>query len=249
MIAEATDISTLLAIDIEDDAQIIFHDRFSEYGILPFHLVKMYKRLVYDFKSGDQSSIVRTATDMGHYIGDAHVPLHTTENYNGQMTDQIGIHGFWESRLPELFAISEYDFFVGQADYIEDKPAYFWNIILESHALLDSVLQVEYKTRMDMPQDLITCFEDRLQRNVQVQCREFSRAYHTRLKGMVEAQMTSSILSLGDVWYSAWVDAGKPNLENIMEAKIELSKEEKENQEKLDELKRQGEIKGRRHGD
>jgi hypothetical protein len=38
---------------------------------------------------------------LGHYIGDAHVPLHTTSNYNGQKTNQHGIHGLWESRIPE----------------------------------------------------------------------------------------------------------------------------------------------------
>ena len=51
-----------------------------------------------------RSNSSRYSSDMGHYIGDAHVPLHTTENYNGKMTNQRGIHGFWESRLPELFS-------------------------------------------------------------------------------------------------------------------------------------------------
>ena len=49
-----------------------------------------------------------------YYVGDAHVPLHTTENYNGKMTGQKGIHGFWESRLPEINA-DNYNFFVLKA--------------------------------------------------------------------------------------------------------------------------------------
>ena len=47
------------------------------------------------------------------------MPLHTTENYNGQMTGQRGIHGFWESRLPELKS-KDYDYFVGRAEYVEN---------------------------------------------------------------------------------------------------------------------------------
>ena len=43
---------------------------------------------------------------------------HTTENYNGQFTNQKGIHGFWESRIPELF-YDEYDFITGKAKYID----------------------------------------------------------------------------------------------------------------------------------
>ena len=34
------------------------------------------------------------------------------------------------------------------------------------------------------------------------------------LDGMVERQMRSSILAIGNVWYSAWVDAGQPDMSN-----------------------------------
>lgn len=52
----------------------------------------------------------KASADIGHYIADANVPLHTSENYNGQLTGQEGFHGFWETRLPELF-IGSYSFF------------------------------------------------------------------------------------------------------------------------------------------
>jgi hypothetical protein len=35
----------------------------------------------------------------------------------GNLTNQVGIHGFWESRLPELF-YEQYDFYVGPATYL-----------------------------------------------------------------------------------------------------------------------------------
>ncbi len=41
---------------------------------------------------------------MGHYIGDFAMPLHTTENYDGQMTGQKGIHAHYEDdAVDELF--------------------------------------------------------------------------------------------------------------------------------------------------
>ena len=96
-------------------------DKYSEdtlqaYGILPWHIYTMYHRLRDAFAVRDPSLILKVSAELGHYIGDAHVPLHTTENYNGQLTGQEGIHGLWESRLPELFS-SEYDFMVGRAEY------------------------------------------------------------------------------------------------------------------------------------
>ena len=36
---------------------------------------------------------------IGHYVADAHVPLHAVVNYNGQRTGQTGIHNRWEDEL------------------------------------------------------------------------------------------------------------------------------------------------------
>lgn len=95
------------------------------------------------FRKKDINGILRTASDLGHYVGDAHVPLHTTSNYNGQLSNQLGLHAFWESRIPELFADKQYDYFVGKAEYIKDVPSFIWQTALESHTLVDSVLAIE----------------------------------------------------------------------------------------------------------
>ena len=87
-------------------------DTLHAYGIVPWHLEVMIGRLTKAFKDGNLDRILNLSADLGHYIGDAHVPLHTTENYNGQMTNQKGIHGFWESRIPELNA-EDYDYLLG----------------------------------------------------------------------------------------------------------------------------------------
>ena len=119
-------------------------DKFSEdtlqaYGIVPWHVNVMVMRLTKAFEAKDVDRILSVSSDLGHYIGDSHVPLHTTENYNGQLTGQRGIHGFWESRLPELKAM-DYDFFVGRAEYVEDILADEWKTVQESFSAKDSVL-------------------------------------------------------------------------------------------------------------
>ena len=42
------------------------------------------------------------------------------------ITDQKGIHGFWESRIPELLAEKEWDFFIGKAEYIKNPADFIW---------------------------------------------------------------------------------------------------------------------------
>ena len=129
-------------IELKTD-KVFAVDHFSEYGILPYHLISMQNRLTKAFEDRNLKYILSLSADFGHYIGDAHVPLHTTENYNGQLSDQVGIHAFWESRIPELFADNTYDFFVGKATYISDPQEFYWDIVLKSHSYLDSVLQIE----------------------------------------------------------------------------------------------------------
>ncbi|HAZ26009.1 MAG TPA: S1/P1 Nuclease, partial [Algoriphagus sp.] len=71
-------------------------------GIGPWAAYFTFLNLTKAFSERNHSAILRISADLGHYIGDLHVPLHTTKNYNGQLTGQEGIHGFWESRIPEL---------------------------------------------------------------------------------------------------------------------------------------------------
>lgn len=209
---------------ISNGSDLYIKDEFSKEGILPYHLNTMYYWLVKAFQDGDYEKILRTSAEYGHYIGDAHVPLHTTKNYNGQLTDQIGIHAFWESRLPELYADTEYSFLVGKALYIKKPLKYFWGIIEDSHKLLDDVLDIEKELTETYPEDQQMCYDERLERTIKTQCPEFSRAYHDRMDGMVETRMQDAILSIGSVWFSAWIDAGQPDLDNI--SKLEIEEEE-----------------------
>ena len=203
---------------------ILFDNQLAAYGVLPYFLEEFYNKLVAVYKSGDSKKILKIAADIGHYIADAHVPLHTTLNYNGQLTGQDGIHGFWESRLPELFAEAQYDFLSGKAEYIENKTEFFWNIISDSHSHLPKVLSEEQNLRNTYPRDQQLCFDERGDYTTYIQCPEFSKAYHEALEGMVEDRFRASITAVGSVWYSAWVDAGQPVLNE--NDKLQLEKEE-----------------------
>jgi len=192
--------------------KIFFSDNFSEHGVLPYHLEQMQYRLTEAFVNKNVPLILRLSAEMGHYIGDANVPLHTTENYNGQLTGQVGIHAFWESRIPELFS-GDYDFFVDKATYQTDKSAFFWKMVTQSHSLVDSVLSIERKLRRSFPESQQMCFDERLGRTVLTQCQEYAEAYSNAMRGMVEERMRNSIWAIGSSWYTAWVDAGQPEFE------------------------------------
>jgi hypothetical protein len=219
-------------------------DTLMAYGIVPWHINSMKYQLTEAFKQKDAKRILRISADLGHYIGDAHVPLHTTENYNGQLTGQHGIHGLWESRLPELFS-EEYDFFTGPASYINNTQEAAWQAIIGSHLALDSVLLFEKQLTKLFPEDKKYGFEQRGNITAKVYAKAFSKAYHQRLNGQVERRFKAAIKMVSDFWYTSWVDAGQPDLTQLVEFKFS-----EEDKKKMEEEKQQWEkrhIKSRPH--
>ncbi len=189
-------------------------DTLNAHGILPWWIQRMVYRLTEAFKKEDADLILHYAADIGHYIADAHVPLHTTSNYNGQFTNQKGIHAFWESRIPELYADS-YDYLAGRAKFIEKPLDAAWRIVKQSNAAVDSVLKLEAQLTKDFPSDKKYSFETRGNALVKVYSEEFSKAYNILLNGMVERRMLSSVEMVGSLWYTAWVNAGQPDLNRL----------------------------------
>ena len=219
-------------------------DTLQAYGIVPWHVERMYKRLVDAFKKRDIPYILKTSADLGHYIADAHVPLHTTENYNGQMTNQHGIHGFWESRLPELYS-EDYDFFVGRAEYVFDPLASILHGVKVSNNAVDSVLDFERQLNESFPSDRKYAFEERGRSTIKAYSRDYSAEYHLMLDHMVERRMRASIITIGSFWFSAWVDAGKPDLSKPLSEEDERILEEERKQLEADYQARS--VKSREH--
>ena len=187
----------------------------TEHGIVPWHMVRVKYYLIQAFLNQYADQILKISADLGHYVGDAHVPLHTTSNYNGQKTNQRGIHGFWESRLPELFD-QQYDLFVGKAEYIENVNDAAWNAVANAHLALDSVLIFEAQISQEFSPTKKYSFEVRGNQTVKVYSYEFSEAYHQRLQGMVERKMRASIKLIADLWFTCWVDGGQPTLNKLI---------------------------------
>ncbi|KAK6020322.1 hypothetical protein OSTOST_14028 [Ostertagia ostertagi] len=221
-------------------------DTLHAHGIVPWWIQTMLGRLTQAFAEKNQARILKYSAELGHYIADSHVPLHASSNHNGQYTDQKGIHGFWESRIPELLADTEWDFFIGKAGYISHPGEYIWQRVLESAAASDTVLTFEKKLSRSFPADRRYAFEER---NA-ITTRQYSSAYTLRyndlLKGMVERRMRLSIYTVASFWYTAWVNAGKPDLGSL--AQKEFSPDDLREFEQLNAAwQKNGAVNGHEH--
>ena len=194
-----------------DAVALLGEDSLLRHGIVPWQVARMKGQLTAAFQAHETDRILSLSADLGHYIADACVPLHTTHNYNGQLTGQRGIHALWESRLPELLS-NGYDFFTGPAPYLERPTETIWTAVARSYAAVDSVLAFERELSGQFADDRKYGFEQRGTATVRTYSRDFARTYHQRLNGQVERQLRLAARLVGAFWYTAWVDAGQPDL-------------------------------------
>lgn len=218
-------------------------DTLQHYGIVPWWVQTMLGRLTEAFREKQTARILKLSAEIGHYIGDAHVPLHASGNHDGQLTGQKGIHGFWESRIPELLAEREWDFFIGSSTYIKDPAAFIWDRILESAAAADTVLRCERHLNAQYPPDRKYAFEERNGVLTKSYSSAYTQAYNGLLRGMVERRMRQSVYAVASFWYTAWVDAGQPDLHPT--DPLLLSEPELTAVKHLDSAWRRGKIAGR----
>lgn len=203
-------------------------DTLKAWGTLPFVVIETQKKLTEAFSSKNRDSILFYAADLGHYIGDAHVPLHTTVNYDGQLTDQRGLHDLWETTVPEI-VITSYDLSSKhRARYLTNPTKTIWNILEHTHSLLPNMLAQEVEVSKKFTDSTKYRWQERWGKMRRFYTTAFAREYNKALGNSINKQLIASANHLADFWYTAWVDAGKPDLTDIMTkpyAKADFRKE------------------------
>src|SRR6185295_12467607 len=91
--------ATISRVETENVAR--FGKDITAKGRLPWKISEVYRALVQAFRDRDTPRVLAQAGTLCHFIADAHVPLHATDNYDGQLTGQRGLHARWESDLVE----------------------------------------------------------------------------------------------------------------------------------------------------
>lgn len=187
-------------------------DSLKKHGIVPWHIPIIYQRLVNAFSKKDSLQIIKLSAELGHYVADAHVPLHTSSNYDGQKTGQAGLHSFWESRIPELLG-DKLDQFSGPATFVPSVQQASWKWVLASHKQLDQLFKMATQVSKALPEAEKYSFEQKGQALIKTQSLKYSLAYHKALNQQIESRFTAAVQHVGDLWYSAWLAAGEPSFE------------------------------------
>ena len=122
----------------------------------------------------------------------------------------------------------------GKAEYLNYPLNESWKIVEQSFRAVDSVLTFEQELTDEWPADRKFSYEKRGQVTMKVYSRDFSTEYARRLNGMQERRMKSSIKSIGCYWYTAWINAGQPDLSDLYSDKL--------SEQRLNDLNKKEEI-------
>lgn len=196
----------------EDAIKQYTADSLKSWGHVPWHVQRLYYSLIHAFKSRDHTRILRLLAETGHYLADAHVPLHTTANYNGQFSGQRGIHALLETRSPVLM-VRERDFLLGAATYVSDIRQLIWEAVKESHRALDTVFYAEEQAKKRIPESAWYSLEMRKGKLEKQYSEALTLEFNRILGDLVRRRMRQATLAVGKFWFSAWVDAGQPPLD------------------------------------
>jgi len=175
-------------------------------GRLPWRVGEAYRDLVAAFREGTAARILERAAVLGHYVGDAHVPLHAVLNYDGQLTGQAGIHNRWETHLVERFERQlRAEVAPRPARPVGDPVLMTFDVLAESFDLALQVLASDKESTegtdlADTPED------DRYDDGY------YSRMYE-RERATLRSRLAASATTLGSLWLTAWQEAGRPALD------------------------------------
>jgi hypothetical protein len=199
----------------EDAVAKYSKDTLLKYGYVPYHVIYMKNKLTEAFKSGNKDSILFYAADLGHYIEDANVPLHTSVNYDGQLTNQKGLHALWESVVPEI-EIDNYTLSSKhKATYLKNPTLAIWTAVRGANALLTDVFGKEKEVSAGFTDATKYRVQNRNGRQVKYYTTAFAKTYAAALKNTINDQLIKSANLVADFWYTAWVDAGKPDVGKV----------------------------------
>ena len=226
------DAANKMPLDWENATARYSKDSLLKYGYVPYEIIRLQQKLTEAFRMKNKDSIMFIAADLAHYIEDANVPLHTSVNYDGQLTNQKGLHALWESLIPELEINTMNLKAQKNASYLAHPEEAIWKAIRHAHLLVKDVFAKETDVSLQFTDTAKYRIQNRNGRPVKFYTTAFAKAYSAALAPTINEQLILSANLVADFWYTAWVDGGKPDMLSLMqpgvsqdETAVQLKKE------------------------
>jgi hypothetical protein len=171
-------------------------------GYLPWRAAEMFGGLRRAFEEFARqapyatSDTVLFAAVASHYIQDAHQPFHATNNYDGQLTGNSGIHARFERDVIERFQ-SQLTLTPAPVRPIPNVRDFAFDALLASFTNVDPILRADSAAAAGKE------FYDG----------NYYETFFAAVKPIVEQRLSDAITATASIITAAWEAAGKPALQ------------------------------------
>jgi hypothetical protein len=165
-------------------------------GTLPWSTDSTFKVLVSEFNKKDWHNAALTAANLGHYVADGFMPLHTVANYDGQFTGQKGVHARYEETLIDRY-FNEIHLHPAPIQKIDHVQQYIFDYLYANNGKVNFLLIADkkaYKIAGEKHNN------------------KYYQAFWDETRSMTIHQLEESSRVLASLIYTAWMDAGKPEI-------------------------------------
>jgi hypothetical protein len=170
-------------------------------GMLPWRASEVFGDLRRSFESFTRGSGYGSADAvlfsgvLGHYMQDAHQPLHATINYDGQLTGNTGIHGRFEGALFERFQSRLSVNPPPPAPILNPRDAVF-DALLAGYQLVDPILKADTEAVAGK----------------EVYDEDYFEKLLSKTQPILERCLANAIAATAGAITGAWQQAGRPTL-------------------------------------
>jgi hypothetical protein len=173
-----------------------------KYGTLPWRADEIFRKLAEAFSQARSGTAPWAAENakffsavVSHYVGDAHQPLHAALNYDGQLTNQHGIHSRFETDLFLRYR-ARLRLVPPRTPPVSNGRDFVFDTLLDSFTQLEPVLAA----------DLAAIGTGSVYDNA------YYDRFFTRVRPVLERQLSRTIAGVAAVWIGAWEAGGRPDL-------------------------------------
>jgi hypothetical protein len=163
-------------------------------GIVPWAVGEVATTLTQQFAAQQWAAAATTIADLCHYVGDATQPLHCTQNYDGQLTGNSGIHSRYESTMMSGH-IADLHTSPAVTDYHSSVVDAMFDLIGVSWTGVATILDADDAARV-------------------VSGGSFDATYYASLwtdtEALTRERIDVATLATASFVYTAWRDAGQP---------------------------------------
>ena len=165
-------------------------------GVLPWAIGDAMTTLTSQFQAQQWSSAALTIADLCHYVGDLNQPLHCTQNYDGAMTGNSGIHSRYETSMMTTYLgqlttpATPVTYYASPVDAVFDTLTASWGGV-------SGILAADNTAKAASGGSYNSTYYASLWNSTQAM---------TRLRVNAAAAMTASMV------YTAWRNAGEPTV-------------------------------------